>query len=243
MSQEPNGPGMGGQLRGARHLRVGIELHARSARVYAIWVVEQPSVQVVLRGQPLLVRIDLAGKPVLVQALADPRVTRGVYQKELGHSWGTAENGVLFVEVPFFDLPQLRDLRIRVLNVAKTPTGEVDPDALAALFDRPPPDAQLAVDLDAATLMRHPDWVKVSGALGVPLAAGRFEVYVDKAGEYRWRLLRGREIVADSGEGYATRGACEADLRWLRANAASASVAALDAPGSTPPPRGSSSRG
>ena len=34
----------------------------------------------------------------------------------------------------------------------------------------------------------------------------RFEVYRDKAGEYRWRLLASnREVVADSGEGYTRR--------------------------------------
>ena len=34
----------------------------------------------------------------------------------------------------------------------------------------------------------------------------RFEVYRDKAGEYRWRLLASnRQVVADSGEGYTRR--------------------------------------
>lgn len=34
----------------------------------------------------------------------------------------------------------------------------------------------------------------------------KFEVYRDKKGEYRWRLLASnRQIVADSGEGYTRR--------------------------------------
>lgn len=34
----------------------------------------------------------------------------------------------------------------------------------------------------------------------------RFEVYRDKAGEYRWRLLAvNGQIAADSGEGYTRR--------------------------------------
>ena len=34
----------------------------------------------------------------------------------------------------------------------------------------------------------------------------RFEVYKDKIGEYRWRLLAANgQIVADSGEGYTRR--------------------------------------
>ena len=34
----------------------------------------------------------------------------------------------------------------------------------------------------------------------------RFEVYEDRAGEFRWRLVAGNDqIVATSGEGYATK--------------------------------------
>jgi uncharacterized protein YegP (UPF0339 family) len=36
-----------------------------------------------------------------------------------------------------------------------------------------------------------------------------FEVYEDKAGEFRWRLTSGNDIVADSGEGYASRDGAE----------------------------------
>lgn len=35
---------------------------------------------------------------------------------------------------------------------------------------------------------------------------GHFEVYSDRAGDWRWRLRAGNgRIVADSGEGYASR--------------------------------------
>ena len=34
----------------------------------------------------------------------------------------------------------------------------------------------------------------------------KFEIYPDKAGEWRWRLVAGNgRIVADSGEGYASK--------------------------------------
>lgn len=37
-----------------------------------------------------------------------------------------------------------------------------------------------------------------------------FEIYLDKASEYRWRLLTAdNKIVSDSGEGYKTREECE----------------------------------
>ncbi len=32
-----------------------------------------------------------------------------------------------------------------------------------------------------------------------------FEIYKDAAGEWRWRLLSGRLVIADSSEGYKTR--------------------------------------
>ena len=38
----------------------------------------------------------------------------------------------------------------------------------------------------------------------------RFEVYEDSAGEYRWRGIAGNgEVIADSGEGYATKANAE----------------------------------
>jgi uncharacterized protein YegP (UPF0339 family) len=40
-----------------------------------------------------------------------------------------------------------------------------------------------------------------------------FQIYKDKAGEFRWRLLADKNtIVADSGEGYKTREECERDI-------------------------------
>lgn len=50
----------------------------------------------------------------------------------------------------------------------------------------------------------------------------RFQVYVDLAGEYRWRFLIGeRQIVGDSGEGYVTRRELDRDLRRVQTQAAS----------------------
>ena len=37
--------------------------------------------------------------------------------------------------------------------------------------------------------------------------AGKFEVYEDRAGEYRWRLKAGNGQVVASGEGYDTKAA------------------------------------
>lgn len=41
------------------------------------------------------------------------------------------------------------------------------------------------------------------------LSGYRFEVYRDRSGEFRWRLIsRGRKILADSGEGYKSKTTC-----------------------------------
>ncbi|MDC8011691.1 YegP family protein [Tahibacter soli] len=34
----------------------------------------------------------------------------------------------------------------------------------------------------------------------------RFEVYQDAANEWRWRLISSSDIIANSGEGYASKG-------------------------------------
>ena len=52
----------------------------------------------------------------------------------------------------------------------------------------------------------------------------KFEMYQDKAGEYRFRLLaRNGEIIAVS-EGYVSRGNCENGIDSVRRNAADAEI-------------------
>ena len=63
----------------------------------------------------------------------------------------------------------------------------------------------------------------ISGEIGP-----RFEVYVDHIGEYRWRLVTGdREIIADSGEGFATREEAIRELEHIKRSASGASVSDL----------------
>lgn len=60
-----------------------------------------------------------------------------------------------------------------------------------------------------------------------PVVGPRFEVYKDAKSEWRWRLVaRNGRIVADSGEGYASKSNCER-ARWRIAGYALA--AALNA--------------
>ncbi|MBL8126935.1 MAG: DUF1508 domain-containing protein [Thermomicrobiales bacterium] len=47
---------------------------------------------------------------------------------------------------------------------------------------------------------------------------GKFHLYRDKRGEYRWRLRsRNSKIIADSGEGYTQKESCEHGIALLRA--------------------------
>jgi uncharacterized protein YegP (UPF0339 family) len=55
--------------------------------------------------------------------------------------------------------------------------------------------------------------------------AAEFEVYKDKAGEYRWRLqANNNEVVADSNEGYKSRQSCLNGIEVVRKIAAEAPI-------------------
>lgn len=52
-----------------------------------------------------------------------------------------------------------------------------------------------------------------------------FELYEDRAGRYRWRLLASNgEIIADSGEGYATKSAARDAIGRIREDAPEATI-------------------
>jgi uncharacterized protein YegP (UPF0339 family) len=52
-----------------------------------------------------------------------------------------------------------------------------------------------------------------------------FEIYEDREEKWRWRLVHDNgNIIADSGEGYASRQKCEQGLESVKQNAPDASV-------------------
>jgi uncharacterized protein YegP (UPF0339 family) len=56
-----------------------------------------------------------------------------------------------------------------------------------------------------------------------------FELYEDDEGKYRWRLVhRNGNIIADSGEGYATRQKARQGLESVKENAPGAPVEEID---------------
>jgi len=55
--------------------------------------------------------------------------------------------------------------------------------------------------------------------------AAEFEVYKDKAGEFRWRLqANNNEVVADSNEGYKSKDSCLHGIEVVRQIAASGPI-------------------
>jgi uncharacterized protein len=54
--------------------------------------------------------------------------------------------------------------------------------------------------------------------------AAEFEVYKDKAGEYRFRLKAGNGQVIAVGEGYTTKAACLNGIESVRKNAPEAKL-------------------
>lgn len=57
------------------------------------------------------------------------------------------------------------------------------------------------------------------------MSKAKFELYEDEAGEYRWRLVHfNGNIIADSGEGYASKQKARQGLRSVKQNAPDAEV-------------------
>lgn len=57
----------------------------------------------------------------------------------------------------------------------------------------------------------------------------QFDVFKDKAGEWRWNLKAdNNKIIADSGEGYVNKQDCLAGIELVKGGAIAASVAESD---------------
>ena len=61
------------------------------------------------------------------------------------------------------------------------------------------------------------------------MSKATFEVYEDEAGQYRWRLEHDNgNIIADSGEGYASKQKAKEGIESVKTNAPEADVETLD---------------
>jgi len=55
--------------------------------------------------------------------------------------------------------------------------------------------------------------------------AAKFEIYKDKSGGFRWRLIHTNgKIIADSGEGYTTKANAIKGINSLKENVPSATI-------------------
>ena len=52
----------------------------------------------------------------------------------------------------------------------------------------------------------------------------KFEIYKDKKGQFRWRLLANNNQVIASGEGYTSKAACKNGIESVRKNAPKAEI-------------------
>lgn len=58
--------------------------------------------------------------------------------------------------------------------------------------------------------------------------AGKFELYTDKSGEYRFRLKAGNGEVIATGQGYSSKSGAMNGIDSVRRNAADAEVVEID---------------
>jgi hypothetical protein len=55
--------------------------------------------------------------------------------------------------------------------------------------------------------------------------AAKFEIYKDKSGEFRWRLIHTNgQVIADSGEGYKAKANVMGGINAVRENVPNATV-------------------
>jgi hypothetical protein len=60
---------------------------------------------------------------------------------------------------------------------------------------------------------------------GKEVAMAEFQIYTDKKGEFRWRLLAANgKIIADSAEGYDKKSDCQHGIDLVKRDAPSAPV-------------------
>ncbi len=95
----------------------------------------------------------------------------------------------------------------------------------------PPAEADLEVEMTredgTVRLEIEMDWPEEDGEIDTAAAESKatFELYEDRAEQYRWRLRHDNgNIIADSGEGYASKQKAEQGLQSVKTNVADADI-------------------
>jgi uncharacterized protein YegP (UPF0339 family) len=217
--------------RGVRRARVTLELSGRSASVKDVTILESPAVQRRTLSGTHLVQVIVNGTTRLLVPFDDPFLIRGVSRPEQrGHSYERRPTTTIHVDVPIESDVPIGDAEIRILDISKVRGRPIDAPVLAERLESRKSLGRLVAKVTNAALAAHPAWAAIAAVPVTTIGAdGVFEIYLDRAKKYRWRLRRpDGEIVADGGQGYAERAACEADLRWIRQHGYKAPVRPLD---------------
>ena len=143
---------------------------------------------------------------------------------EIEIEWSTGEVD----PVTDVDATEVTDVdATEVTDVDSTEVTDVDSTEVTDVDD----------DTDEAKVHRHGSDPDAIDENATPVASGepntgrrsRFEVYRDRADEFRWRLVHWNgNIIADSGEGYSSRANAVNGLRSVVENAPTARIEQLD---------------
>jgi uncharacterized protein YegP (UPF0339 family) len=225
------GPTTGRPATGPRHLRVGLVVRRDSARVTSVALAPGEPAAPLAAGHPWLAAVSVGDRVVHLARVPDPFVQRSTRPRQGGdHHVSRNDEGLLVVSVPVTSMTDLTRSRVEVLEVGSAP-GPATREELVAEVDRRRAGDRRPLSVGFDQIAGARGWPDVADLLGVPTPHGAFEVYRDRAGEYRWRLRAvGGGIVAVSGEGFPTRARCEAEVTWVRRYAAEAPVRPLDGP-------------
>ena len=106
----------------------------------------------------------------------------------------------------------------------------VDEDETVTVDPPEEPEFEIDVEREDETLNMELEihWEESEGGVDTEAEAGSgatFELYEDNAGEYRWRLRhRNGNIIADGGEGYASKQKAKQGIDSVKKNAGGALV-------------------
>jgi uncharacterized protein YegP (UPF0339 family) len=217
-------------LRGERRLRLAIEILARGGRVVSGWLVDEPAVQRDDLPGPWAARVDVDGRPVLVESFEDPRLVRGIATEEHPtHFYLREPTGTLEIDVPLPAEAPVEAVTVHIADVSGVRERPTTPEGLAELFSNGE-ELRKRATIGTAELLAHPDVADIAEAIGLSAASAAFEVYRDRRRSFRWRLRRANgQIIAASGQSFPSQHACEADVRRVRENAPIAPIRYPDA--------------
>lgn len=213
---------------GPRQLRVGLILRRRSVTVASLAVAPGTPPRRLAAGHPWLTGVTRGDEIVHLARVPDPFVQRSVRRDVTGpHHFGEADEGYVVVALPFDSLTDLTRSQIHALPVEPR-AGVADADLSDELRGRVARKDRVRT-VDFAQVAASPDWAVVGPMIGAPVDPGRFEVYRDRAGQWRWRLRQtGGGIVASSNDSFATRAEAEAEVTWIRRHSADSPTTSLD---------------